>query len=106
VPPSCPGAPSGACRTAQRTSRNNATTGILRKTINQMNVQMSTRPDRIPEAASAQPCPCPPCPARTGNGPSGPELQGGAAKLRHRVQFLDPRDDLPSGQALHALGPE
>jgi hypothetical protein len=55
MPPSCPGALSGGCATAQRTSRNSATTGILRKTISQMNVQMSTRLDRIPDAASVQP---------------------------------------------------
>ncbi len=51
MPPSCPGASSGDWLTAQRTSRNSATIGILRKTINQMKVQMSTRFDRIPEPA-------------------------------------------------------
>jgi hypothetical protein len=42
MPPSSPGVSCGDWATAQRTSRNSATTGILRKTISQMNVQIST----------------------------------------------------------------
>jgi hypothetical protein len=42
MPPSSAEKPSGVCLTAQRTMRNSATTGILRKTMSQMKVHAST----------------------------------------------------------------
>src|SRR2546421_11868205 len=106
MPPSCCGRSSGDCATAQRTSRNSATTGILRKTISQMNVQISTPFDRIPGASSVQPRIRAPGRLAAGRARSAAELERSAAELRHRVQLLDPRDDLAAAEALHSLGPE
>src|SRR5664280_3207911 len=55
MPPSSPVADSGASRTAQRTSKNSATTGIFSRNISQMNVHVSTCLDRIPGRGSVQP---------------------------------------------------
>jgi hypothetical protein len=41
IPPSCSGAVSGVCRTAQRTIKKSATIGIFKKTISQTKVHAS-----------------------------------------------------------------
>ena len=48
IPPSSPLAGSVVWRTAQRTIKNSATTGIFSRNISQMNVHASTRADGIP----------------------------------------------------------
>ena len=98
MPPSCPGAVSGVWRTAQRTIRNRATIGIFSRTISQMKVQASTL-DRSYTRCRIRTSPrCGRC--RRPDGASAEQLQRGAAELGHRVQFVDPRDDLAPLQPL------
>jgi hypothetical protein len=99
MPPSWPSgvSSSGVWRTAQRTIMNNPTIGIFSRNMSQMNVQVVTRNDRIPGSVSVQ---------APDGAASAFELEGGAAELRHGVQFLDARHDLTAAEALEALGAE
>jgi hypothetical protein len=55
MPPSSPGAGSVVWRTAQRTIKNSATTGIFSSTISQMNVHASTHAIVYPRADPYKP---------------------------------------------------